>query len=74
MEDEKLLEFADLGSYCQYDFFGLECSHFQMNEKIDMPSDALRIEKLKILRDNGKLNRIMMSHDIHTKHRLVKTR
>lgn len=72
MEDEKLLEFADFGGYCQYDFFGLECSHFQMNAKIDMPSDAIRIEKLKVLRDNGKLNRILMSHDIHTKHRLVR--
>jgi phosphotriesterase-related protein len=72
MDDEKLLEFSDFGGYCQYDFFGLECSHFQMNLKIDMPSDAQRIEKLKILRDHGKLNQILMSHDIHTKHRLVK--
>ncbi|KAG5684563.1 hypothetical protein PVAND_013788 [Polypedilum vanderplanki] len=71
LDDEKLLEFSDLGGYCQYDFFGLECSHFQMNEKIDHLSDAQRITKLKLLKDHGKLNRILMSHDIHTKHRLI---
>lgn len=71
MDDDKLLEFSDLGGYCQYDFFGLECSHFQMNQKIDMPSDAQRIGKLKLLKEHGKLDRILMSHDIHTKHRLI---
>jgi phosphotriesterase-related protein len=71
MDDDKLLEFSDLGGYCQYDFFGLECSHFQMNQKIDMPSDAQRIGKLNLLKEHGKLERTLMSHDIHTKHRLV---
>lgn len=71
IDDDKLLEFSDIGGYCQYDFFGLECSHFQMNLKVDHLSDAQRIGKLKLLRDHGKLNRILMSHDIHTKHRLV---
>lgn len=61
----------DIGGYCQYDFFGLGCSHFQMNLKDDMLSDAQIIDKLKILSDHGKLNRNLMSHDSHTKHRLL---
>lgn len=37
-----------------------------------MPSDAQRIDKIIKLIDNGNQNRVLMSHDIHTKHRLVK--
>lgn len=37
-----------------------------------MPSDAQRIDKLKLLINHGKLDRILISHDIHTKHRLVR--
>lgn len=71
MKDEDLLEFAKLGTYCQFDLFGTECSYYQLHAPIDMPSDAQRIDKLKVLRDDGKLEKILMSHDIHTKHRLV---
>ncbi len=70
-DNDELLEFSDFGSYCQYDFFGLECSHFQMKLDVDMPSDAQRIEKLKLLSDHGKIDRLLISHDLHTKHRLV---
>ncbi|CAO1344614.1 unnamed protein product [Diamesa hyperborea] len=69
--EEMLLDFADLGCYCQFDLFGVECSHYQLNPATDMPSDAQRIDKLKLLISNGKLDRIMISHDIHTKHRLI---
>lgn len=67
-----LLEFADdTKCYCQFDLFGTECSFYQLNPAIDMLSDAQRIEKVKTLRDEGKLERVLLSHDIHTKHRLV---
>ena len=36
-----------------------------------MPSDAQRIKMVKLLIDNGYQQRIMLAHDIHTKHRLV---
>lgn len=71
MSLDKLLEFSELGSYCQFDLFGTECSHYQLAEHIDMPSDAQRIDKIKCLIGNGNSDRILMSHDIHTKHRLV---
>lgn len=37
-----------------------------------MPSDAQRIEKIKLLIDQGYEDKIVIAHDIHTKHRLMK--
>lgn len=36
-----------------------------------MPSDGQRIKMVKLLVDHGYQQRIMLAHDIHTKHRLV---
>ena len=36
-----------------------------------MPSDAQRVQKVKGLVDAGFSHRLLLSHDIHTKHRLV---
>ncbi|CRK87335.1 CLUMA_CG001137, isoform A [Clunio marinus] len=71
LNDEKLLEFSDIGCYCQLDLFGTEVSWYQLNPQTDMPSDAQRVDRLKLLCDHGKLERILVSHDIHTKHRLT---
>lgn len=71
MTMEELLEFANLGTYIQYDLFGTECSYYQLNPSIDMPSDAQRINNLMALIEEGLVDRIQMSHDIHTKHRLT---
>lgn len=67
------MEFANLGTYCQLDLFGVEVSYYQLNVATDMMSDAQRINKIKFMIDQGYLDRILMSHDIHTKHRLVRT-
>lgn len=66
-----MLEFAKLGSYIQYDLFGTECSFYQLNPGVDMPSDGQRIANVLKLLEEGLVNRILLSHDIHTKHRLV---
>lgn len=68
---DKLLEFARLGVYCQFDLFGTEVSVYQLNPAADMPSDAQRIDRVLKLVDEGYVERVLMSHDIHTKHRLV---
>ncbi|XP_048487822.1 phosphotriesterase-related protein [Plutella xylostella] len=65
-----LLDFAALGVYCQYDLFGTEVSYYQLCESIDMPSDAQRLDMMKLLVEEGFEDRLLMSHDIHTKHRL----
>lgn len=72
LKKEELLEFAKLKTFTQFDLFGTEVSYYQLAENIDFLSDAQRIDKLKLLRDEGHLNQITVSHDLHTKHRLVK--
>ncbi|CAH4032902.1 unnamed protein product [Pieris brassicae] len=71
LEFEKLFEFSQLGVYCQFDLFGVEVSHYQLNIATDMPSDAQRLNMIKRLVDQGKEDKVLMSHDIHTKHRLI---
>ncbi|KAF9408951.1 hypothetical protein HW555_011527 [Spodoptera exigua] len=61
-----------LGTYCQFDLFGTEVSYYQLEVTTDMLSDAQRIQKMAALVKEGRGNRILMSHDIHTKHRLTK--
>ncbi|XP_073437988.1 N-acetyltaurine hydrolase [Dendrobates tinctorius] len=71
--DEKtLLEFAELGSYLEYDLFGTEMLNYQFNTAVDMPSDNDRIRAIGSLINEGYDERIVVSHDIHTKNRLVK--
>lgn len=69
LDNETLLEFASLGVYCQFDLFGTECSFYQLSPIVDMPSDAQRLNQIMALFNDGK-DKVMMSHDIHTKHRL----
>jgi phosphotriesterase-related protein len=71
IKGEDLLEFSNLGTYCQFDLFGTECSLYQLNITVDMPSDAQRMDKVVSLNEAGREDRILLAHDIHTKHRLV---
>lgn len=58
--------------YLEFDLFGIEVSHYQANEDIDFPSDCERIQRIKALIDGGYLDRVVIAHDIHTRHRLVR--
>ncbi|XP_066441656.1 phosphotriesterase-related protein [Eleutherodactylus coqui] len=71
-DEQKLLEFATLGSYLEYDLFGTEMLNYQFNTAVDMPSDNDRIRRICSLINEGYDERIVISHDIHTKNRLVK--
>lgn len=71
-DEKKLLEFAALGSYLEYDLFGTEMLNYQFNTAVDMPSDNDRIRTICSLISEGYDERIVISHDIHTKNRLVK--
>jgi len=73
-DDEELLEFASMGTLLEYDLFGLENGLFQTNvgeKHVFMPNDGERIRRIKLLIDNGYLDKLFLAHDIHTKHRLV---
>lgn len=37
-----------------------------------MPNDAQRVQMVKCLVDNGYKEKVFLSHDIHTKHRMVR--
>ncbi|XP_078317335.1 N-acetyltaurine hydrolase-like [Crassostrea virginica] len=71
-DEAELAEFAALGSYCEYDLFGIETSLYTHNLKVNMPSDAQRIQKIQFLIEQGYTDKIVIAHDIHTKHRLMK--
>lgn len=67
-----LAEFARLGCFLEYDLFGIETSWYQLAPHLDMPSDAQRIRLMVGLVEEGCEDRLLVSHDIHTKHRLTK--
>lgn len=69
----RLLEFANYSPcYLEFDLFGIEVSHFQNNENFDFLSDAQRIQEIKLLIKHGYEDRIVIAHDVHTRHRLLK--
>lgn len=69
--EEEILEFAKLGCICEYDLFGIEVSHYQLATAVDMPSDAERIRRIRLLLQNSYEDSIVISHDVHTNHRLT---
>ena len=67
-----LAEFTtEFGSYCQFDLFGIENSYYQIKPSIDFYSDAQRISLIESLIEDGFEDKILISQDIHTKHRTV---
>jgi len=66
-----LLRLAETGCVLEFDFFGLESSHYPFQE-IDLPNDGIRLRTLRSLIDEGHLPSLLISHDICTKTRLVR--
>ncbi len=75
--DRTVFEFGALeriaasGCYLEWDLFGNEGSYYPLAE-IDMPGDAQRLDFISRAVDAGYGDRIVMGHDIFTKHRLVR--
>ncbi|MEM7567826.1 MAG: aryldialkylphosphatase, partial [Pseudomonadota bacterium] len=57
------------GACVEWDFFGIEQSHYWMAEA-ELPNDLARLRAIKALADAGWGDRITISHDICTKTRL----
>ena len=68
---EILKQIAESGCTLEWDLFGNEVSYYQPSN-FDMPSDAQRLEYIRIMLDDGLQDRIVVAHDICTKHRLTK--
>ena len=70
-EFDALESIAASGCYLEWDLFGNEGSYYPLAE-IDMPSDAQRLDFVRGIADAGYAARIVIGHDIATKHRLVR--
>ncbi|XP_061695858.1 phosphotriesterase-related protein [Syngnathoides biaculeatus] len=68
----ELLDFAELGTYMEYDLFGVEILNYVFRLDVDMPSDSQRVAALALLVREGYEDKIVIAHDIHTKDRLSK--
>ena len=68
---DALLALARSGCYLEYDLFGMESSFYPLAD-IDLPSDAQRINTIKRLIEEGHGKKVVVSHDVCTKHRLVR--
>ncbi|MBN1382328.1 MAG: aryldialkylphosphatase [Deltaproteobacteria bacterium] len=68
---KEMLNLAETGCYLEFDLFGEESSYYPL-APIDMPNDATRIDYIMQLMKAGYADRILISQDICTKHRLTK--
>lgn len=66
-----LLEVARSGVFLEFDCFGLESSYYPFDPAMATLSDAQRLDLIRALLDAGYGERILLSHDVCTKHRLV---
>jgi phosphotriesterase-related protein len=71
MEHDRLRQIGDAGCFIEYDLFGMEvtATHPYQAAGIDIPSDAQRLDSISALVRAGYGNRILVSHDVCTKHR-----
>jgi phosphotriesterase-related protein len=70
-DTDRLLRLADTGCVLEFDLFGQEQSYYRLAD-IDMPNDAVRLRMIRVLIDHGHLARVVMSHDICYRSRLVR--
>ena len=70
-EDDQAVHLMDEGCIAEWDFFGIESSYYPFSN-IDLPNDGQRLSVIKRLVERGYGDRILMSHDICTKTRLVR--
>ena len=61
---------AGTGCYMEWDLFGTETSYYPLNPKIDMPTDAGRMDDIAWITSEGFGRKILVAHDICAKHRL----
>ena len=69
-DTERLLRLADTGCVLELDLFGQESSYYRLAD-IDMPNDAVRLRAIRALIERGHLARVVISHDICYRTRLV---
>ncbi|HEY3231067.1 MAG TPA: hypothetical protein VGJ87_17705 [Roseiflexaceae bacterium] len=68
---DRLQALAATGCYLEYDLFGMEVTaRYPYRELgITIPSDAQRLDQIRVLMDAGHGSQLLFSHDVCTKHR-----
>lgn len=61
---------VERGAVVEWDFFGVESSHYWMTDEVELPTDLGRLRLIRDLADQGFGDQIAISHDICTKTRL----
>ena len=69
-DETRILRLADSGVTVEFDLFGQESSYYGLSD-IDMPNDATRLRLIRALISYGHLDRVVISHDICYRTRLV---
>jgi phosphotriesterase-related protein len=68
-DGSRVAELARTGVMVEWDFFGIETSHYWMADHA-LPTDRQRLDLIRGLFDQGLGERVLVSHDICTKTRL----
>ena len=71
-DHQAMVQLARTGCYIEFDHFGHEMPHYRSNPTIDMPNDAVRINHLQWLIAAGYQDKLVISHDIAVKIKLLK--
>ena len=70
-EWSRLRDIANRGCYLQWDHFAYERSYFPNNPRVDLPSDAGRMELIARMIGEGFGEKILISHDVASKDKLL---
>nr|WP_261332172.1 hypothetical protein [Mameliella sediminis] len=65
-----ILPLLERGAVVEWDFFGVETSHYWMTDEVELPTDLARLRLIRSFADHGFGGQIAVSHDICTKTRL----
>jgi phosphotriesterase-related protein len=65
---EDYLELAQTGCFLELDMFGYETSHYPASLDVDVPNDALRVQMVRHLCEQGHRDQVVLAHDIAMKH------
>jgi len=63
---------AATGVMVEWDFFGIETSHYWMDPDVELPTDRGRLRAIRTMFDKGLENSVLISHDICTRTRLTR--
>ena len=67
---DTLKQIAGAGCYLEWDLFGQEQSYYGANTNIDMPGDSKRMDDIAWIAAEGYGRKVVVAHDICSKHRL----